>query len=193
MLIQEFVSDKEPLKFIKYSCRQMAYDNGLHSIVSLIDIFDKKSHKNVVKYLGKRYLKENKMSAMSGVDAVKSQLVSYLLTEEALFLQLQQETQEELEKSNKIDLSSEAYQMFKSVEKAKPESNFMYVFEESPEDTARKNSNQAGSDKDFKSISTNSLISNEIMETKINRVRGENELAQQIVNRINEAQLKHKN
>ena len=167
----------------------MAYDNGLHSIVSLIDIFDKKSHKNVVKYLGKRYLKENKMSAMSGVDAVKSQLVSYLLTEEALFLQLQQETQEELEKSNKIDLSSEAYQMFKAVEKAKPESNFMYVFEENPEDTARKNSNQAGSDKDFKSISTNSLISNEIMETKINRVRGENELAQQIVNRINEAQL----
>lgn len=46
------------VEYLKYSCRQMAYDHEMWKLVDLIDIFSAHTDKRIVKYLSRRYVNE---------------------------------------------------------------------------------------------------------------------------------------
>ncbi len=50
---------EEPIHYKYYSCRQMAYDHNMPNIVTLIDFFNDKTNRKIVKYLGRNLIKSN--------------------------------------------------------------------------------------------------------------------------------------
>lgn len=58
-LSKEFNGNQpSPIKHVKYSCREMAYDHKMWKLVDLIDIFSQSTDKRIVKYISRRYVNE---------------------------------------------------------------------------------------------------------------------------------------
>ena len=129
------------MTIMKQTSRQMAYDRDMHGIVRLIDIFDKQSHKNIVKYLGKRCIKEINQNSSPDLERPKSSVIKYLLSEDGHMLgQMLEDNM--LDDKNNPEMSTKLY---KDVEVSKPMSDFMYVFEDriEEESSSRLNSHRA--------------------------------------------------
>lgn len=77
--IQEF-KDKQQLSvnYLKYSCRQMAYDTEMWKIVDFIDIFSVHTDKRIVKYLSRRYVNEIECLNRRNSEISSSKVRNYL-------------------------------------------------------------------------------------------------------------------
>ena len=154
---------------MKQNARQMAYDRGMYSIVRLIDIFDKQTHKKIVKYLGKRCIKELNQEETTS-DRPKTTVINYLLSEDGHMLAQALEEEEHLDDKSKNDL---IIKMYKDVDVTKPKSDFMYVFDEKSEnDMTNSQSRSYFSSENLK----------ESTEAKRRIVKGKKDLPKQILN-----------
>jgi len=153
---------------MKQNARQMAYDRGMYSIVRLIDIFDKKTHKKIVKYLGKKCIKEMNQQAEPNADRPKSTVINYLLSEDGLMLAQSLEEEEILDDKLKSDLLNK---MYKDADVTKPKSDFMYVFDEKSENEMNSQSRSNFSSENLK----------ESTEEKRRLVKGRKDLPKQII------------
>jgi hypothetical protein len=152
---------------MKQNARQMAYDRGMYSIVRLIDIFDKQTHKKIVKYLGKRCIKEINQQE-TPPERPKTTVINYLLSEDGRKHEETFEDEEHLDEKLKSEL---LIKMYKDVDVTKPKSDFMYVFEEKSENDMLNSQSRSNFSSEYLK---------ESMEVKRRIVKGKKDLSKSI-------------
>jgi len=122
------LTDKLPINYYKYSCRQMAYDYGLNRIVDLIDIFNKSTNKHIVKFLGKRILNEsNHLIDIENAEMYKNRIrVSF--DDKKSDKSSVEEKKSEKSKASSVQLISDSFTLQNEIERDKPNSDLMFTF-----------------------------------------------------------------
>ena len=195
-----------------YSCREMAYDRGMTKIMNLIDIFDKRTDKKIVKYLGEKYLKENMKKLINDEIRCDSMYEKRILLKQLndgmhdnhhiqLFLDnVTNQVPNHYNQTNNLGHVNDDndFDIYYEAEITKPDSDYMYSYKK--KNQFKKKTPEIDSDdesfslRNLKSISTNSLVSGDLkkdaFQTKNETGRRKvfKKLSQNILDRIKEVQ-----